>query len=61
MQQISNNIDFSLDFQVALKNYQNEGANLNLNYIVKHLKVNIDFNKASVYISFVFQFYLFLY
>lgn len=55
MQQISNNIDFSLDFQVALKNYQNEGANLNLNYIVKHLKVNIDFNKASVYISFVFS------
>lgn len=55
MQEISNNIDFSLDFQVALKIYQDEGANLNLSYIIKHLNTKIEFSKVNVYLSFVFS------
>lgn len=54
MQEISEHIDFSLDFQVALKIYEDEGASLNLNYIRSHLETKIDFSKANIYLAIVF-------
>lgn len=37
MKEISENIDFSLDFQIALKEFLAESKNINFNYIVKSL------------------------
>src|SRR5690606_26197354 len=59
MQEISKNIDFSLNFQVALKDYQNQVNNINLNYIAKNMQNKLDFSPLNIYIGFLFTFLAF--
>jgi hypothetical protein len=51
MQELSNNIDFSLNFQIALKDYRNQRASLSLNKVTKYLEDEIEFSKTNIYIS----------
>lgn len=59
MQEIARNIDFSLDFQVALKKYRQDGSNTNLSYITNILNSKIDFSKSNLYTSIFFTLFAF--
>ncbi|HHU55374.1 MAG TPA: hypothetical protein GXZ48_01595, partial [Acholeplasmataceae bacterium] len=56
IKELSEKINFSLEFQVALKEYYNESKNFNLNYIINFLQKDIKFSNIHLYVVIGFIF-----